>query len=125
MDDVWNELKSQVKRAIERGDASLINFCYQDVYQCKYQQKCAEDELWFYGHVINVSVFLGALVFGIIFSNIDIKLNDNFIKGMVFGIILIVGIVIYGLKPRYNTCRKIILNTEKAIQIFNKEKDKL
>lgn len=126
----YEALKNKVDRAIEKNDASSLDICYKTTEECKYIQKVAEDKLLRIGIYINRLIFVVAggitLMVAVdanndnIFFLKDLKPKLYIIIGAIFGLISTYCLVC-NLKPKYNTCSRIILDAEKRLIILDAE----
>ena len=121
----YEALKNKVDRAIEKNDASSLDIRYKTIEECKYIQKVAEERLLKHGIYYNALIFAGAAGITLIvavdagkditsFFLIDLKLTLYIVFGAIC-VIIAICLYIYKWNPKYDTCSRIILESEKCI----------
>ncbi len=122
-EEEWSDLQSEVDDAIKKRDASRIDFSSKTIYQCKFQQKYTEIEKSEFSALFSVIIFGFGLGTGTI---LGLRSDDvASISKLIFGLVLMFGswFILYRMiyTPMHDTCKEIIINTEKQIQKLSKE----
>ncbi|VVB93298.1 Uncharacterised protein [uncultured archaeon] len=123
----WKKLKDEVDNAIEKNDAGSIDFSSKDIYQCKFQQKCAEIEKSEFSPIMSAIIFGLAGGMGLISR---FKMDDLVsIYQTIMGLFLIYVAWFYFYRkfyiPGHKTCIEIIIDAEKRIQELSRKETEI